>query len=253
MTAGKTAVPSTFSNLANPLKAYRTQAGDPLDLFGSRRQSEAEKADEESRAKENEMEARRHHAIDAVNRIFGFGSDAESQANKRGRELEYQKAAGATFGVNKDKLDRDLTKSERQLRFALARSGLFGGSADIDEHGEQQNAYDQGILQSRNLADTSAAKLRAADESAHLNMLNQINSGMDEATTLNNAGTELRNNIDQASANAQGQLLSNVFDNAALMYQQQQLQGGAKDAQNRWRAPGAFFNAPSSSGTVSRY
>ena len=108
--------------------------------------------------------------------------EVERDKNKGLREDLYAGNRNAVLDVNKNKLDRDLSESERQLRFSLGRSGLFAGSEDIAQHGKQRDAYDQGVLQSTSLADQSAAGFRSADERSRLDVINQIQGGADSGT-----------------------------------------------------------------------
>ena len=149
----------------------------------------------------------------------------------------------AVLDVNKDKLNRDLGESERQLRFSLARSGLFAGSEDIAQHGKQRDAYDQGILQSTSLADQAAAGFRSADERTRLDVINQIQGGADTGTALQNAQRGLELSAQNADANAKGNIVGNVFGDAGLIYDNYNRNQGTEDGRTKYANPtGAFFN-----------
>ena len=145
--------------------------------------------------------------------------------------------------VNTNKLDRDLSESERQLKFALGRTGLFAGSEDIAQRGKQREAYNTGVLQSTSLADQAAAGFRGSDERTRLDVISQIESGIDSGTALNNAQRGLELSAQNADANAKGNIIGNVFDDAGLIYQNYNRNQGTQDARNKYGPRlGAFFN-----------
>ena len=218
---------------------------------------------------------RKQEAVQKINALFGTGEfggqyedknkfifatdksakDSKSYANSKAefeatrdknkgiRESLYAGNRDAVLDVNTDKLDRDLSESERQLRFALARSGLFAGSEDIAQRSKQRDAYDQGILQSTSLADQAAAGFRGADERARLDVINQVESGIDAGTAINNAQRGLQLSAQNADANSKGNIIGNVFDDAGLIYQNYNRNQGTLDARNKYSNPlGAFFN-----------
>ena len=169
--------------------------------------------------------------------------ESQRDANKKSREDLYAGNRNAVLDVNKDKLNRDLTESERQLQFSLARSGLFAGSEDINQHGKQRDAYDQGVLQSTSLADQSAAGFRSADERSRLDVINQIQGGADAGTALQNAQRGLELSAQNADANAKGNILGNVFGDAGLIYNNQNQIQGTEDGRTKYANQlGAFFN-----------
>lgn len=169
--------------------------------------------------------------------------EAERDKNKGLRESLYAGNRNAVLDVNKDKLNRDLSESERQLRFSLARSGLFAGSEDIAQHGKQRDAYDQGILQATSLADQSAAGFRSADERTRLDVINQIQGGADSGTALQNAQRGLELSAQNADANAKGNIVGNVFGDAGLLYDNYNRNQGTQDGRTKYANPtGAFFN-----------
>ena len=160
--------------------------------------------------------------------------EARRDANKKSREDLYSGNRDAVLNVNKDKLNRDLTESERQLKFSLARSGLFGGSEDIAQHGKQRDIYDQGVLQATSLADQAASGFRGADERNRLSIIEQINSGSDAGTALNNAQRGLELSSQNADANAKGDIVGNVFNDAGLIYDNYNINQGKQDARIKY-------------------
>ena len=169
--------------------------------------------------------------------------ESSRDANKKSRQSLYAGNRDAVLTVNKDKLNRDLTESERQLKFSLARSGLFGGSEDIAQHGKQRDIYDQGVLQATSLADQAASGFRGADERNRLSIIEQINSGSDTGTALNNAQRGLELSSQNADANAKGNIVGNVFNDAGLIYDNYNINQGKQDARIKYNPQTkAFYN-----------
>ena len=232
-------------------------------------------------ARAEEDRQRKAAATRDVNRIFGIdsgaatdrpgpakgGDDSRGQQwdreraaeqevlakNKAGREAMYEKNKDDVFDFNKSELDEDFAKSDRELRFALARAGLSGGSVEVDDKDKQNLAYDKGILTSKSYGEDAAAKFRGADENARLDVINQIQSGVDSGSAISSAQRGLDISADKADAAIRGQALGDVFADAGLLYNKNQRDQGTIDARNTWNRnnPG-LIQAPSTSGTVRR-
>lgn len=176
-----------------------------------------------------------------------FASD-----NRSKREAAYDENTKNVFEFNKSNIDRDNEEASRNLRFELARSGLFGGSVDADENQKKNLAYDRGILQARSLADQSTSNFRSADERARLDIINQIQSGVDSSSAIDSAQRSLDLAAQNANADARGNAIGNVFNDAGLLYQNRQQQSGVDRAREKYPL-GAYFNSQkNSSGTVRR-
>lgn len=174
----------------------------------------------------------------------------ENDANAAARAKLYGDTRSASYDFNKNKLDTDRDTSERQLRFALARSGLFGGSTDVDQHALQQRAYDQGILDIGNQADAGVADLRSADENSRLGLISQVNAGVDAGSALSSGREQLSVNADRANAAARSAAINNLFQNIGLLTDNSARTAGVLNARNQYNAPGAFFPTRGSSGTI---
>jgi hypothetical protein len=170
------------------------------------------------------------------------GAQAEAQTNATARDAIYQDTRNASYDLNKIKLDDNLAESARQLKFTLARSGLFGGSVDVDQRAKQQKIYDQGALDMTNLADSKVADLRSADEKAKLGLLSNIDAGMDAGSSMSAARDSLSTNAAQANAAARGETLNNLFQNAGLIYDAGNIGQGVANARQKYASQfGAFF------------
>jgi len=110
-------------------------------------------------------EARIASATRAVNNAF------------RGSGQRFDRFADTTFDLNQDRLQDNRQDSARELKFALARSGLTGGSVDVDKGQDLDDRFQSGLLEARNFADTEAARLRAQEQQARNNLLGLAASG----------------------------------------------------------------------------
>lgn len=197
-------------------------------------------------------EGTKEAAYNAAQKVALGESGTEAAANKAAREKLYGDTRAASFDLNKTKLDQDREASSRELKFALARSGLFGGSTDVDQHALEQRAYDRGILDTGTMADTGVADLRSQDEQSRLGLLSQVNAGVDAGSALSSARDQLSINAARADAAARGNTIANLFNNIGLLYDRQNQGAGVLDARRLYPGGtgGATFSTPGTSGRV---
>lgn len=215
-----------------------------------------------TRSRDKKIAAKNASAQEAINirnneiaewkRVGELNDSADR--NRSLRENAYEKNRTDVFDFNKSKLDDDFSKSDRELRFELARSGLFGGSVDTDDRAKQNLAYDKGAIQARSLSDDAASKYRGADEQSRLEVINQIQSGVDSGSAIASAQRGLEIAADKAAASATGNAIGNVFSDAGLLYQDRQRQLGQEQGQKQYASKfGAFFTPKGGeSGTTRR-
>lgn len=187
----------------------------------------------------------------AVQVLYAPGDGSTAAANKAAREQEYQELHDAVYDYQKDALDQNRDDALRKLSFALARTGLFGGSEDVDQNTQMQQDYDKGILNIGNLADAKAADMRTADEKTRLNILSNIQAGMDAGSATSAALNAMQLNADNAKASADADVLSNLFDRSAYLYNQANGNGSALNAQQKYNL-GAYSPVVSFDGTINR-
>ncbi|MCC6530916.1 MAG: hypothetical protein IT531_00065 [Burkholderiales bacterium] len=160
--------------------------------------------------------------------------DTEAEANLAGRDSAYGRVRDSIFDYHKQRIDDDAEVAVRKLKFALLRSGNAGGGLDIDQNALLGRTYDKGVLEATNQADAASNQARASDDAARLDLLSRIDAGMDQTSAIQGAANQLRASGEAAIANARGQALGNVFDNAGLLYQAQQIGTGKDDAARQW-------------------
>ncbi len=147
-----------------------------------------------------------------INRAVGqinaaYGSPA--------READIADFLGASRSFYRNEADRQHDVADRSLRFAMARSGLTGGSASVDANRTLGENYQQGILAADRLAQSAANDLRTADEQARMNLIAQAQSGANLTSGASQAASMLANNLGGARASMRADQLGDLFGGVA--------------------------------------
>ena len=178
-------------------------------------------ASKEAQASEQARQARITQSVGAINAAYGDPKRAADIA-------DYQSAVQAF--LNED-LGRQKGVADRQTRFAMARNGMTGGSADIDANRALSEDFQRGVLEATRKASGAAAGLRAQDMTAKNNLIALAQSGMDATTAAQQASEGIRVNMANARADMNQQAIGGLFSKYADLYKQSQERKGAADAQ----------------------
>lgn len=178
-------------------------------------------ASKEAQASERERLANVQRSTAAIN--AAYGSD-----RRRGEIADYGRAVQAFLAQD---LDRNKTEADRSTRFAMARSGLTGGSRDIDVNRELAETYQRGVLDNTRKASGAVAQLESQDQQAKNNLIALAQSGMDATTAAQQASEGIRVNLANARADMQQQSVGDLFSKFANIYKTSQEQKGKKEAQ----------------------
>ncbi len=140
-------------------------------------------------------------------------SDAASSQNAFAERLKLYDKAG-TDAKTKAMIDLDKEHGvvERGTNFDIARSGLTGGSRDIDANREVLDTYQQGVLKAGTMADQVKNSMRSADDKTRVGLIDSIRTGLDQGSAVNQAYDSMRNNANQATAEANNVSLAGFFD-----------------------------------------
>lgn len=113
--------------------------------------------------------------------------------------------------------DRDLNRkkadADRGLTFALARSGLTGGSVDADQQGRLNESYSRGLLQAEQRAQQAGSSLESQDQQARARLIGLATSGLDATTAAQQAAASMKSNLEAGRAAARLSGIGNVFAN----------------------------------------
>lgn len=169
----------------------------------------------EARRQEEERQARIKAATEAINATF----------NNTGRDALYADQRTAVYDLNKREVDRQAAEAERLNRFGLARTGLLGGSVNVDSVADLDRRTNEGLMRAGGIADQAAADLKTADERTRSNLISLAQSGIDTGTAAQQALKGLEVNAANAAGARAGSTVGGLFNDlsqAYLMNQQNQ-------------------------------
>jgi len=166
------------------------------------------RAAEEAQRAEAERQAQIQEAQKRVESIFGSPA----------REAQVEDLVGATRGFLQEDLDRQHKDTSRNLKFSVARSGLAGGSTDIDQNRRLAEKYLRGTLEVERRANTAGATLRSQDSATKAGLFSQILGGLDSSTAATEAARSLQNNVAMAKSDAYQQGIGDLFGDFADIF-----------------------------------
>ena len=164
------------------------------------------------------------------------------------RNAGYDTVRNNALGIALDSLGKQKQDTDRELRFGLARSGLTGGSVDVDKNQNVADRYSEGIITANSNADGIVNSVKAKDEGARIDLISRINAGMDANSASSSALASIQNNQNAAKVEGQSNLLNNFFNGimgGIGAYQYQTGAGSVKQPSN------TYYNAPSTGGKLS--
>ena len=164
--------------------------------------------------------------------------NAEAVANKSGMEKLFSDTRTNAYTAGKRRVDEQKNDAGRNLRFELFARGMNGGSTDIDQNALLGRTYTQGLTDLGAKADATATQLRGDNETARLQLLQSIDSGMDQSSALSSALGQMRVNSDRAASDATGTAIGDLFGSGALIYNQNKVAQGKQNAANWWAMNG---------------
>lgn len=138
------------------------------------------------------------------------------------RTGQYDRLAADTTAFLTDDLNRQKQANDRQLKFAMARSGQHGGSVSADANRTLGESYLRGIVEAQRRGNAAGADLRMADEQARSNMLAMAQSGLDATTAASQSANMLRGNLQSAQAGSTANGIAGFFDQFSDTYRKSQ-------------------------------
>lgn len=170
------------------------------------------------------------------------------------REREINEYVAATRGLLMNDLDREKRDTDRELKFALARSGLGGGSTALDQGQRVSEEYLRAALDVDRRANQAGNRIRQSDQDAKLSLFNQALGGLSMSTAENNALASMQQNISAArNASSEANLdqffsdFGSIFKasrDADIRRREQNTFGGPYSAQSPLFMPGAGYGPP---------
>lgn len=157
-------------------------------------------ANEASRA-EKQRQASIANTQSSVNRVF-------NDPRRQGEISDFVNATREFYGQD---LGRQKTQSDRELKFALTRNGVMGGSTQVDQQRRLGEDYQRGLLDVDRRARGAGAELQAADQDARARLIQLATSGLDATTAARQASESMRVGLESAKASATASGLGDVF------------------------------------------
>jgi len=150
-----------------------------------------------------------------INRAVGQINSIYESPN---RQAGLDDFLGATRQFYGDELNRQKSQADRSLKFAMARSGLSGGSATVDANRRLGEDFQRGVLDSERLAQGALADLQAADETSRQNLISQVAGGMSLTSGATQSALAMQNNLQSAQGRLRADALGDVFGGLADVY-----------------------------------
>jgi len=146
------------------------------------------------------------------------------------RQQDYLDVTDATRALLTKDLDRQKVDADLQTKFALARNGLTGGSADIDQNRRGAENYLRGIVEAERRAKGAGNKLQSEDMSTKSSLFSQILGGMDSTTAAQQAAQSMQQNIALTRNQDYMSGFDNNFGNMANFWKQSKESAGDRRA-----------------------
>lgn len=186
--------------------------------------NDAQQIADQQRADEDARRVRIGQTIGQVNKIY----------DSPGRNQQYTDFLNAMRQQYGQQLGEQHGVAARNRKFAVSRSGLAGGSADVDSRRTLGEEHQKGLLAAENRSQSALGDLKSTDESSRLNLIQLAQSGLDAGTAASQAGAAIAANAASAKDNATVKGLGDVFGTTAETYKKQQ----EADAMRRgWQSP----------------
>jgi len=170
-------------------------------------------AADQANANEQAREAAIAKSQAAINHVFNSPKRAADIA-------DYVKATRTFY---QGQLDQQKSVNDRQLRFALARGGLTGGSEQVDKQALADRDYTQGLLSVSQKARGAGANLESQDQDARARLIALATSGLDSTTAAQQSAAALRTSLESANAANAPNALGDVFSDFSKFYDNTQL------------------------------
>ena len=167
------------------------------------------RASRQAEANERERQLAVRDALAAIDRAF---------LTREPGHRRFLRALRDEYGTQ---VARQKARTDRQLRFALARSGLTGGSGAVDAYQQLGEEHADAVLQAERQAQNALARLRGADEAARADLTRLAQSGVQATTAASQAANALRANLAQAESRSLVQGLGDLFGRTRALYDQQ--------------------------------
>jgi hypothetical protein len=190
------------------------------------------KAQKQAAADDAKKQADISSAISGINNIY----------DNPDRQKQYDQLSADTTKYYTDDVNKQEAVAARKQKFALARSGLSGGSEQAYQGKMLGEDYSKAIIDATRRGSAAGANLRSADESSRNNLINMAEAGLDAGNAENQATRSLQNNLLTNESGATADSIGGAFGDLAGLYQSSQ---DAKTYRNSQRYGfGSLYSSP---------
>lgn len=172
----------------------------------------SDNASKEAQKNEEARQAAIKNTQAAINAVFNDPSRAADIADAVAANRQY---------LTSD-LDEQKANADRNLKFALARGGVLGGSVQTDKQRILGQDYSKGLLDVQRKSAALGANLESADQQSRANLISLATTGLDTTTANSMAASALRSNLEGGSAEAQLQSIGDAFGNLGDFWKKSQ-------------------------------
>jgi hypothetical protein len=176
------------------------------------------KAQQQAAADDAKKQADIDASISGINKIY----------DSPDRQKQYDQLGADTTKYYTDDVNKQEAINARKLKFALARSGLAGGSEQAYQGQQLGQDYSKALIAASRQGQSAEASLKSQDEQQRQNLIGMAEAGLDAGTAENQATRGLQNNLLSAGASSTADSLGNMFGDFSSMYQNSQDQKAAR-------------------------
>jgi hypothetical protein len=147
------------------------------------------------------------------------------------RQAQYQQYGQNLNNFYTNQVNEQETTNARNLKFALARSGLTGGSSAVDANTQLNKDYTQGLLQASRQAQAGQAGLQQSDINAKNQLISLAQAGGNIGTIPSQVSQAQSAALGTAQNYGNANSLGNLFAGTAQIYQNEQTAAANRKAQ----------------------
>lgn len=190
----------TADKLNDPLNLSNGKAGgwDPLGLV---KKPEVESAADRAARLEMERQVTIGKTQGRINQVF----------DDPRRQGEIEDFVDAMRTYYRQDIDRQKGQTDRDLRFSMARSGLTGGSVQVDKTREFGEQYARSLTAADQKALGAGAQLSAQDQDARARLITLATSGLDATTAAQQASAAMRSGLESSRSAAKFDGMGDAF------------------------------------------
>jgi hypothetical protein len=168
-----------------------------------------------------QQQAAIQNSVNQINAAYGSA----------GRQAQYQQYGNNLDQYYTNQVNENEANQARNVKFAMARSGLTGGSAATDANTQLQKDYTQGLLQASRQAQAGQASLQQSDINAKNQLISLAQQGGNIGSIPGQVSAAQSAALGSAQNYGDANSLANLFSGTAQIYQNEQTAAANRKAQ----------------------